>query len=82
MNGLGKVLTIEEAADYLRVHPSTIYRLLRTNQLPAFTVGGDWRFNQGSIDRWIRRGEGRSDDTEPPRSRLSESSASAKRSRR
>jgi excisionase family DNA binding protein len=82
VNGLRKVLTIEEVADYLRVHRSTIYRLLHTKQLPAFKIGGDWRFNQESIDRWIRRGEGRPDDTEPPQSKLSDSSASPKRSRR
>jgi excisionase family DNA binding protein len=36
----------------LRVHPSTIYRLLKRKQLPAFKVGRDWRFNRQSIDRW------------------------------
>jgi excisionase family DNA binding protein len=34
------------------VHPSTIYRLLRHNQIPAFHMGSDWRFNIESIDRW------------------------------
>ncbi len=46
------VLTLTEVADYLRVHPSTIYRLLRSGQIPAFRMGSDWRFNQESIDRW------------------------------
>jgi excisionase family DNA binding protein len=41
-----------EVADYLRVHPSTIYRMLRKQQIPAFRVGSDYRFNQESIDRW------------------------------
>lgn len=47
-----KVLTVREVSDYLRVHPSTIYRLLRQRQLPAFRVGSDWRFNVEAIDRW------------------------------
>lgn len=49
---MATVLTLEEVASYLRVHPSTIYRLLKKNQLPAFKVGSDWRFNVESIDRW------------------------------
>ncbi len=46
------VFTLEEVASYLRVHPSTIYRLLKKKRLPAFKVGSDWRFNVVSIDRW------------------------------
>jgi excisionase family DNA binding protein len=48
-----KVMTVEEVSEYLRVHPSTIYRLLRKRQLPAFKVGSDWRFNLESLDRWV-----------------------------
>ncbi|HLW70600.1 MAG TPA: helix-turn-helix domain-containing protein [Candidatus Binataceae bacterium] len=56
---MNKVITLEEMADYLRVHPSTIYRLLRKNQLPAFKVGSDWRFNLESVDKWINQAEQR-----------------------
>ncbi len=49
---MARVMTLEEVASYLRVHPSTIYRLLKRTQLPAFKLGSDWRFNQESIDRW------------------------------
>lgn len=47
-----QVMTLEEVAVYLRVHPSTIYRLLKKNRIPAFKVGSDWRFNVESVDRW------------------------------
>jgi excisionase family DNA binding protein len=47
-----KVLTVQEVSTYLRVHPSTIYRMLKKNQLPAFRVGSDWRFTVEAIDRW------------------------------
>jgi excisionase family DNA binding protein len=47
-----KVLTVTEVAEYLHVHPSTIYRLLRKREIPAFRVGSDWRFNRESIDDW------------------------------
>ena len=48
----GSVLTVQEVSSHLRVHPSTIYRMLKRNQLPAFRVGSDWRFNVETIDRW------------------------------
>ena len=54
---MARVLTLEEVASYLRVHPSTIYRLLKKKQLPAFKVGSDWRFNLESIDRWRTEAE-------------------------
>jgi excisionase family DNA binding protein len=47
-----RVMTVRELSEYLRVHPSTIYRLLRRNQIPAFRMGSDWRFNIEAIDRW------------------------------
>ena len=54
---MSSVLTLAEVADYLRVHPSTIYRMLRKQQIPAFKVGSDYRFNQELIDRWRFGGE-------------------------
>ncbi len=49
---MANVLTLEELAGYLRVHPSTVYRMLKKGQIPAFKVGSDWRFNVESIDHW------------------------------
>jgi excisionase family DNA binding protein len=43
------VLTVEEVARYLHVHKSTIYRLLRQKELPAFKVGSDWLLNVNYI---------------------------------
>jgi excisionase family DNA binding protein len=48
-----KVMTVREVSAYLQVHPSTIYRLLKRHQIPAFHVGSDWRFNIEEIDRWL-----------------------------
>jgi excisionase family DNA binding protein len=50
--GVAKVLTVNELAEYLRVHRSTIYRLLKRGQLPGFKIGSDWRFNIEVIDDW------------------------------
>ncbi len=46
------IMTVRELAEYLRVHPSTVYRLLQQSKLPAFRVGFDWRFSREAIDRW------------------------------
>jgi len=54
-----KVMTVVEVAEYLHVHPSTIYRLLRKKEIPAFRVGSDWRFNRESIDAWRTERENR-----------------------
>jgi excisionase family DNA binding protein len=56
---MANVLTLEEVAGYLRVHPSTVYRLLKKRQIPAFKVGSDWRFNLESIDHWRSEAEQR-----------------------
>lgn len=55
-----QVLTLGELADYLRVHPTTIYRMLKKKQIPAFRMGSDWRFNRVTIDQWRLEGEQRS----------------------
>jgi excisionase family DNA binding protein len=49
---LPRVMTVKELSEYLRVHPSTIYKLLRRGELPGFRIGTDWRFNAEVIDRW------------------------------
>jgi excisionase family DNA binding protein len=52
-----RVLTVQEVSNYLRVHPSTIYRMLKRNQIPAFRVGSDWRFTVEAIDKWRSQAE-------------------------
>ncbi len=47
------IMTIGEVADYLKVTERTIYRLAGAKQIPAFKVGGSWRFSQAGIDKWI-----------------------------
>ena len=49
------IMTIVEVADYLKVTERTIYRLAGAKQIPAFKVGGSWRFSKADIDGWISR---------------------------
>ena len=54
---MDSVLTVQNVAEYLHVHPSTLYRLLKRKQLPAFKIGSEWRFNLESINRWRAEAE-------------------------
>ena len=51
----GEILTIREVAAYLKVTERTIYRLAAEKKIPAFKVGGTWRFPRSEIDQWIRQ---------------------------
>ncbi len=53
MTKLKRVLTIGEVAEMLRVHPTTIYRLVKRGELPGFKVGGNWRINSQALDSWL-----------------------------
>jgi excisionase family DNA binding protein len=48
-------MTVRELCAYLRVSRSTIYRLVKENKIPAFQVGGDWRFHVEAIDHWLQQ---------------------------
>jgi excisionase family DNA binding protein len=47
------VLMIKDVAEYLKVTERTIYRLAAAKKIPAFKVGGSWRFSREGIDAWI-----------------------------
>ena len=51
----GEILTIKQVADYLKVTERTIYRLAAAKKIPAFKVGGTWRFSRADIDSWIKQ---------------------------
>ena len=54
-NNEGEILTIRQVADYLKVTERTIYRLAGAKKIPAFKVGGTWRFSRADIDNWIKQ---------------------------
>ena len=47
-----KILTVVEVSDFLRLHPTTVYRLVRKGELPAFKIGGGWRISTKDLDLW------------------------------
>ena len=53
MEKLTTVMTVREVAELLRVHPATVYRLVRRGVLPGFKFGGNWRVNREALDVWL-----------------------------
>ena len=51
----GEILTLKQVADFLKVTERTIYRLAAAKKIPAFKVGGTWRFSRAEINQWIQR---------------------------
>ncbi len=51
----GEIFTLDEVAAYLKVGKRTVYRLAAARKIPAFKVGGAWRFSRTEIDRWIKQ---------------------------
>ena len=46
-------LSVAETARWLGVTSRTIYRLVKSGQLPAFRVGGQWRFSRAILEAWV-----------------------------
>lgn len=48
------LLTAEEAAFHLRMHPKTLQKLARLKQVPCMRNGKRWHFRLSSLDAWTR----------------------------
>lgn len=49
----GEVMTVKEVAEYLRVAESTVYRYVKSGYLPAWKLGGSWRFSRKSLNKLL-----------------------------
>jgi excisionase family DNA binding protein len=49
----GEVLTLAEAAAYLRLPEEEIVRLVREQELPGRYAGTEWRFFKTAIQQWL-----------------------------
>ena len=61
-----EILTLPEVAQLLKVAEKTVYTMAQKGELPAFKVGGQWRFRRADLDAWIdaktRRSDGNHED--------------------
>jgi repressor LexA len=63
------ILTLQEVAEYLKVDERTVYRMVKSKELPAFKVRNQWRFKKEAIDNWIEKsnvGDKKSNKIEVP----------------
>ena len=50
-----KVLKLKEVARFLRVHPTTLYRMVRRGEIPCYKVGpASWRVNVEDLEKWLK----------------------------
>ncbi|MCI0463170.1 MAG: helix-turn-helix domain-containing protein [Gemmataceae bacterium] len=54
-----EVLTLADAAAYLRLTPEEVLRLVREQGLPGRHIGLDWRFLKAAVQDWLRAGPGK-----------------------
>jgi len=56
---LPEVLTLEEAAEYLRVAESDVVDLATKHRLPGRKIGGQWRFLRIGLADWLLEPSGK-----------------------
>ena len=49
----GEILTLDEVAVFLKAGKRTVYRSAQNGDIPAFKVGGTWRFRRSELERRI-----------------------------
>ena len=59
----GGLLTVAEVASAMRVSNMTVYRLIKSGELPAVRVGKNYRLRESDLERFL---EERSVRTERP----------------
>src|SRR6516164_6115381 len=52
----GEVLTLSEAAAYLRLAEVDVLRCVDEQGLPARRLGNEWRFLKAAIQQWLATG--------------------------
>lgn len=46
-------LSVKDVAELLNVSEKTIYRMIQSETIPCFRIGGQWRFDRREIMSWI-----------------------------
>ena len=47
------ILTSEQAAAFLQIHPKTLQRMARQGRVPGYRVGDLWRFRASDLEAWL-----------------------------
>ena len=58
MSELRDVMTPKQVAEYLQLHPITIYRYINEGKLIAAKIGGRYRIKRETVERFLLQREG------------------------
>lgn len=58
------VMTLREAASYLRINPASLEQLAQDGEIAAFMVDGRWRFPKSGLDEWVALNTFRKEDAD------------------
>lgn len=53
-NNEPEIMTITEAAAFLRLNPRTLYSLAQRGEIPAQKLGNRWRFSRSALLQWMK----------------------------
>lgn len=56
-----KLLTVNEVANILRVSNMTVYRLVKSGQIPAIRVGKNYRIKENDVSDYLSQGTQRAE---------------------
>lgn len=53
--GESEIISAPAACSFLGIHRNTLYRLIRTGEIPAFkmSTGGWWKFRKNDLEQWV-----------------------------
>jgi|LakMenEpi03Aug12_release.lakeMendotaPanAssembly.Ray.scaffolds.fasta_scaffold2103985_1 excisionase family DNA binding protein len=57
MNAPADILTVAEAAKFLRIEKKLLYKLIDTGEISAKRVGRAWRISRDTLVAYINKGE-------------------------
>ena len=50
-----RLLDSEEAAALLKIHPKTLQKMARKNEISGMQIGKLWRFRASVLNEWLER---------------------------
>ena len=50
-----EILNAREACDFLQIGKATLYRHVKSGDIPSFKIGRAMRFHKESLERWIEK---------------------------
>jgi excisionase family DNA binding protein len=53
LQGAHSVMTLREAAQFLRITHDALVRMAEEGQIPAFLVDGRWKFPRQAVEEWV-----------------------------